>query len=168
MGYKGTRVTTEEASRCEARATSDNPARFQTFEDLEVYKASRQFRKAMYAASRRLPVFENFELASQIRRAPVSLTNNIAEGHGRFHYPDQIRFFLQSRGSLEELIDDLNICLDESYLSSDEVTALKKQARSVLILLNGYLRHLRSRSAVVRESNDRGNESDPLIDGLPL
>jgi hypothetical protein len=69
---------------------------------------------------------------------------------------------------LEELIDDLNICLDESYLSSDEVTALKKQARSVLILLNGYLRHLRSRSAVVRESNDRGNESDPLVDGLPL
>jgi len=101
MGYK---VTTE-------RASSD---KFQTFEDLEVYRIAREFRKTMYAVNRRLPDFEKYELGSQIRRASVSLTNNMAEGHGRFHYPDQIRFFLHSRGSLEELIDDLNICLDET------------------------------------------------------
>ena len=63
----------------------------------------------MYALTRRLPDSEKYDLASQIRRAAVSLTNNIAEGHGRFHYPDQIRFILHSRGSLEELVDDLNI-----------------------------------------------------------
>ena len=50
---------------------------FRTFEDLEVYQAARGFRKSMYAVSRRLPDFEKFELASQIRRASVSLTNNI-------------------------------------------------------------------------------------------
>ena len=86
---------------------------YQTFEDLEAYKAAREFRKAMYGVSRRLPGFEKFELASQIRRAAVSLTNNIAEGHGRFHYLDQIKFMLQARGSLQELIDDLNVCEDE-------------------------------------------------------
>ncbi len=84
--------------------------RFRTFEDLEAYKAAREFRKAMYAVGRRLPDFEKLELASQIRRAAVSLTNNIAEGHGRFHYLDQIKFMLQARGSLEELVDDLNVC----------------------------------------------------------
>src|SRR6266481_8930824 len=83
-----------------------NEKRYRTFEDLEVYQIARKFRKAMYGVNRRLPSFEKFELGSQIRRAAVSLTNNIAEGHGRFHYPDQIRFFLHSRGSLEELIDD--------------------------------------------------------------
>ena len=130
--------------------------KFQTFEDLEVYKVAREFRKAMYAVSRCLPDSEKYDLGRQIRRAAVSLTNKMAEGHGRFHYPDQIRFFLHSRGSLEELVDDLNVCLDENYLSDGETEKLKEQARGLLILINGYLRHLRSRSNSVRET-DEGN-----------
>ncbi len=46
-----------------------SPEKFQTFEDLEVYKAAREFRKAMYVVTRRLPDFEKYDLASQIRRA---------------------------------------------------------------------------------------------------
>ena len=118
---------------------------YQTFEDLEAYKVAREFRKAMYGVSRKLPAFERFELASQIRRAAVSLTNNIAEGHGRFHYPDQIKFILQARGSLQELIDDLNVCEDEDYLPAAEVAPLKQSGWHVLKLLNGYLRWLRDR-----------------------
>ena len=110
---------------------------FQTFEDLEVYKAAREFRKAMYAVSRCLPDFEKYDPGRQIRRAAVSLTNNMAEGHGRFHYPDQIRFFLHSRGSLEELVDDLNVCSDENYVSDEQAEKLKEQARGVLILISG-------------------------------
>ena len=144
-----------------------SPEKFQTFEDLDVYKAARDFRKAMYAVTRRLPEFEKYDLASQIRRASVSLTNNIAEGHGRYHYPDQIRFFLHSRGSLEELVDDLNICSDENYLSRDEATSLKEQARAVLALINGYLRYLRRRSSTVRESEDDSDFTDAFGD-LPL
>jgi four helix bundle protein len=150
MGYK---VTRAEVSR----------EKFQTFEDLEVYKTAREFRKAMYAVNRCLPDFEKYDLGGQIRRAAVSLTNNIAEGHGRFHYPDQIRFFLHSRGSLEELVDDLNVCADEKYLPAHEVAELKEQAREVLILINAYLRYLRSRSSTVRESD--GAES-PIIDDI--
>ena len=117
----------------------------QTFEQLDAYKAAREFRKAMYGISRRLPAFERFELGSQIRRAAVSLTNNIAEGHGRYHYLDQIRFMLQARGSGSELIDDLNICFDEAYIPADELTELKQQSRDVFRLLNGYIRWLRDR-----------------------
>ena len=73
----------------------------------------------MYRIATRLPDVEKFGLASQIRRAAVSLTNNVAEGHGRYHYLDQIKFTLQARGSLEELIDDLNVCADEEYLAID-------------------------------------------------
>src|SRR2546430_14685706 len=153
MSYK---VTKAEAS----------PEKFQTFEDLEVYKGAREFRKAMYAVTRRLPDFEKYELGSQIRRAAVSLANNMAEGHGRFHYPDQIRFFLHSRGSLQELVDDLNTCLDENYLSSDQVA--KEQARRVLILINGYLGYLRSRSPTVRESDGADSDVIDEVDDLLL
>lgn len=142
--------------------------KFQTFEDLDVYKVAREFRKVMYAVNRRLPDFEKYELGSQIRRAAVSLTNNMAEGHGRFHYPDQMRFFLHSRGSLEELVDDVNVCLDENYLSDEEVTKLKEQARGVLLLINGYLRYLRSRSSTVRETDEADSEVTNALDDLPL
>jgi four helix bundle protein len=145
-----------------------SPEKFQTFEDLEVYKAAREFRKAIYAVTRRLPDFEKYELGSQFRRAAVSLTNNMAEGHGRFHYPDQIRFFLHIRGSLEELVDDLNVCLDEKYLGRDEVAKLKDQARGVLILINGYLRYLRNRSSTVRESDGADSDVIDELNDLPL
>jgi len=138
--------------------------KFQTFEDLEVYKAAREFRKAMYAVSRRLPDFEKYDLGRQIRRASVSLTNNVAEGHGRFHYPDQIRFFLHCRGSLEELVDDLNTCCDEKYLSDDEVSMLKKQRNGVLILINGYLRYLRGRSSSVHEADDEEPDFSDVLE----
>ena len=114
-----------------------------TFEDLEVYQVARNFRKTMYAVARRLPDIEKFGLASQVRRAALSLTNNIAEGHGRYHYLDQIRFTLQSRGSLEELIDDLNTCEDEQYLPEKEIASLKQEGWRVRQLIDGYIRYLR-------------------------
>jgi four helix bundle protein len=126
---------------------SEQPKPFKTFEDLEAYQVGREFRKAMYGVARRLPSFEKFELASQIRRAAVSLTNNLAEGHGRYHYLEQIKFTLYSRGSLEELIDDLNVCIDENYLPAPDIANLKQHGWRVYQLLNGYIRYLRDRKA---------------------
>src|SRR6058998_4311715 len=109
------------------KRTEAEDKHYQTFEDLEVYQVAREFRKAMYRIARRLPEEEKFALASQIRRAAVSLTNNIAEGHGRFHFLDQIKFMLQARGSLEELLDDVNVCKDEHYLPDGKTEELKQE-----------------------------------------
>lgn len=134
-----------------------NPAKeskpYATFEDLEVYQAAREFRRAMYQVAKQLPDSEKFGLASQIRRAAVSLTNNIAEGHGRFHFLEQVKFMLQSRGSLQELIDDLNVCDDEQYLLTELIGSLKESGWRVRQLLDGYIRYLRDRkTGVVREA----------------
>jgi four helix bundle protein len=141
---------------------------FLTFEDLEVYKKAREFRKRMYRVARNLPEFEKYGLGSQIRRAAVSLTNNIAEGHGRYHYLDQIKFQLHARGSLSELVDDLNISEDEGYLSAVEVNALKESAKEVQRLINGYIRYLRDQksgaSLLIRESPDEERLDDELAD----
>jgi four helix bundle protein len=138
---------------------------FRTFEDLEVYNKAWQFRKSMYSVTQKLPNFERYELASQIRRASVSLTNNIAEGHGRFHYLEQLKFLFQSRRSLQELIDDLNVCEDEQYLPKPEVAALKEQAKEVQRLISGYARYLRQRkfgssSRVQEVSNEEESLSE--------
>jgi four helix bundle protein len=143
------------------------PDQHSTFEDLEVYQVAREFRKAMYRVAKRLPDIERFGLASQVRRAALSLTNNIAEGHGRYHYLEQIKFTLQSRGSLEELIDDLDVCEDEQYLPVEEIRSLKQEGWRVHKLINGYIRFLRSRttggSSRVQESSTDDLTEDELI-----
>ena len=134
---------------------SEQHQRISTFEDLEVYQAARKFRKAMYLVAKQLPEIEKFGLANQIRRAAVSVTNNIAEGHGRYHYLDQIKFTLHSRGSLEELLDDLNVCEDEQYLTSEEIDSLKADGWRVRQLIDGYVRYLRQQSASSSRSSVR-------------
>ncbi len=142
---------------------------FRTFENLEVYRVAREFRKAMYDAARALPEFEKFALGSQIRRAAVSLTNNLAEGHGRYHYLDQIKFILQARGSLQELIDDLNVCADENYLPAAEIVTLKQHGWRVAQLISGYIRYLREQkgaSASVHESSPAYGFAEDELDFL--
>jgi len=154
-------------SQPQPKRTDDS---FRTFEDLEVYQAAREFRKAMYGVARRLPDFEKFGLVSQVRRAALSLTNNIAEGHGRYHYLDQIKFVLQGRGSLQELMDDLNVCTDENYLSADEIQKLKQEAVRVHQLVNGYIRYLRDRkigqSLTLQETTSAGSLMDEETDAI--
>ena len=151
------------------KRTEAEAKHYQTFEDLEVYQVAREFRKAVYRVAKRLPEEEKFGLASQIRRAAVSLTNNIAEGHGRFHFLEQIKFMRQARGSLEELLDDLNVCEDEAYLAAQESETLKQEGWRVHKLINGYIRFLRSRttgdSSRVREgSSDYDLDEDDFED----
>ena len=110
------------------------------FKDLEVWKAARLLRQEMYKLARRLPDFEKFGLGSQLRRAAVSVTANIAEGFGRFGYQENAQFIRQARGSLYELRDHLTTCLDEGHLTAEESKRLEEIAHSVGRLLNGYLR----------------------------
>jgi four helix bundle protein len=118
-----------------------------SFEDLEVYKAAREFRKKIFGLVKQLPAEEKYNLGSQMRRAATSLTNNIAEGHGRFHYQENIQFLRQSRGSLEELLDDLNICLDESYFQVSEIDPVRVEGFEFLHRINGYIAYLRRRKS---------------------
>ena len=125
----------------------ENVKIYRSFEELDVYKSAGELRKELYRLAKSLPDSEKFNLNLQIRRAVVSLTNNLADGHGRFHYPDNIRFVLISLGSLEELMDDLNVCEDEAHAASDRLTLLRAHCTSLLRQLNGYIRYLRDSKA---------------------
>ena len=118
---------------------------YRSFEELEVYKAAREFRKEIYQLIKKLPEKEKYNLAGQMRRASVSLTNNIAEGHGRYHFQENIQFCRVSRGSLMELIDDLNVCIDEEHFPLAYLEELKEEGYRVNKILNGYIGYLKRR-----------------------
>jgi len=113
-----------------------------SFEDLEVWQFCRQLRNKLTELAKNLPVDEKFRLVGQIIRAARSVTNNLAEGYGRFHYQENIQFCRQSRGSLYELIDHLIICQDEGYIDNELFTAYRADCIRAIQLVNGYIRYL--------------------------
>ena len=118
-----------------------------SFEKLDVYKLAREYRRKIYKLTYKLPKEEQYNLIIQMRKAAVSLTNNIAEGHGRYHYQENIQFLRQSRGSLEELLDDLNVCIDENYAAKDYIEGLKQEGYDLLKKINGYIKYLKDRKS---------------------
>src|SRR5262249_28432273 len=121
--------------------STDYASRF-GLDDFELYKSARHFRIAAYKLIRALPAEEKYCLATQMRRAAISVSNNIAEGHGRWHYQENMHFCRIARGSVEELIDDFNLCLDEGYGIRSDVESLKEEAQIVIARINSYVGYL--------------------------
>jgi four helix bundle protein len=111
-------------------------------DDFELYKIAREFRKRAYRLLRQLPPEEKYALANQMRRAALSVTNNIAEGHGRWHYQENIQLCRVSRGSVDELIDDFNACTDEGYGDPALIAELKAEAYDLIRRINSYIAYL--------------------------
>ncbi len=114
-----------------------------SFEDLEVYKLARNFSQKIGQFIKRLPAIEDHNLKSQMRRAKLSMTNNIAEGFGRYHYQENIQFCRQSRGSICEIIDDFNECCENDYIDLKQSEELKNEAYHLIKVLNGYIAYLK-------------------------
>ncbi|NGP89296.1 four helix bundle protein [Fodinibius halophilus] len=75
----------------------------------------------------------------KISNAAVSITANIAEGYGRFHYQEGVQFYRIARGSLYELKDHLITCMDLGYIDDDlynQGSILIEEAKKIL---NGYI-----------------------------
>ena len=117
------------------------------FEDLKVYQEARVLRKRVYKLTKLLPPEEKYVLYFQMRKAALSTTNCIAEGHGSRSYRHNISYLYRSRGSVCELQDDFNTCEDEGYFKKEHLDDLREQAVKVNKLINGYVSHLRKRMA---------------------
>jgi len=113
-----------------------------SFEDLEVWKLCRELKYKLIGIAIKLPKEERYRMADQIIRASRSITNNIAEGYGRFHFKENIQFCRISRGSIYECIDHLYCCLDENLIESSIFENLKIECTRCLQILNGYIRYL--------------------------
>lgn len=115
-----------------------------TFEELEAWKAGREFR--VFVFRRVVPHLldaREFDLCDQIKRSSHSVTHNIAEGHGRFHFLDNYRFCSQSRGSLNEVLDQLITCHDDSLIEEGLYQEGREHFSRTLRILNGYMSWLK-------------------------
>jgi four helix bundle protein len=92
-----------------------------SFEDLNCWKISTDLRRRCSEIVKGFPKEEKYKLVDQIVRASRSVTANIAEGFGRYHYQEYIQFCRQSRGSLYELMDHFIVAKDEGYISDEEL-----------------------------------------------
>ncbi len=90
-----------------------------------------------------LPASEKFDLHSQLLRASRSATANIAEGWGRFHYKENIKFLLNARGSVAEILDHTIEAKSCNYIDDKELKEIRGQTDRCLKLINGYIRYLR-------------------------
>ena len=85
------------------------------FEDLECYQLALQVMREAYKVVQKLPPEEKFALGLQMRKASVSIGLNIAEGYGRYHYLDSLRFYYIARGSLDETLGGFIACESLGY-----------------------------------------------------
>ena len=114
------------------------------FTTLEAWKKCREVKLFFYnKILSHLPKEERYNLDIQIRKAAISITANISEGYGRYHFQEGIQFYRIARGSLYELEDHLMSCLDLGYVDN----GLKGEGESLIegakITLNGYINFVR-------------------------
>ena len=117
----------------------------QTLDTLEVYILAKEYRKLVVQTTHCFPKDEKFLLTAQIRDSARSITANIAEGYGRFHYQEAIQFCRMARGSLLETYDHLSSALDDGYIQESLFKELKQKQEFLLQKLNGYIAYLKRR-----------------------
>jgi four helix bundle protein len=117
-----------------------------SFERLDVWQKSIDFADLVYKATRSFPDIERFGLTSQMRRAAVSVSSNIAEGSSRFSTADFARFIEIATGSVFEVVSQAFIGRREEFLSEKDFTALyaaaEEQGRMLSGLRNSMLQQL--------------------------
>jgi len=121
-----------------------------SFEELDIYKKCCQLRKKIFELSKTFPSSEKYLLVDQLVRSTRKCPANIAEGHGRFHYQENIQFCRIARGSLAEAQDHLNCACECEYISVPVRDELKKEIQTIIRMINGYIKYLSTKKKAVR------------------
>ena len=90
-----------------------------------------------------LPPEEKWALNQQLRRSSQSIPANIAEGHGRFYFQDNVRFCYIARGSLEETLSHIVYVYKVGYISETLYKSLSVDGENLNRLINGYIGFLK-------------------------
>lgn len=116
-----------------------------SFEDLEAWQAARALTSEVYGLCRRAPFSTDFGLTTQIRRAAVSVMNNLAEGWESLHPDEKKQFYNYSRRSCGEVRSMSYVLLDNEYITEKEHKTLLSSCIRSGMLTSGLIRSLTAR-----------------------
>ena len=122
-----------------------------SYKDLIAWQKGMELVTAIYDATDRFPLHEQFGLVSQLRRAAVSVPSNIAEGKAHYSNRDFVRFLRHARGSLAEIETQVLIARQRKYLNSETTTKLTQTTDELGRILSGLINSL-NKAEQVRDS----------------
>ncbi len=117
------------------------------FEDLDCYMQATDVVVNVHRLANSLPNEEKFDLVQQMRRSSKSITANIAEGYGRYHYLDTLKFYSNARGSLNETLSHVITAYTLGYIQKDYFEGLYTLIRQTEKTLNGLMSYVRQKKA---------------------
>lgn len=113
--------------------------KIESFTDLHTWQEGHELVVATYRFTKKLPNEETFALKSQMQRAAVSVTSNIAEGFSRSTFADKLHFYHMAKGSLTELQNQFMIAKDVGYMKTSDFDTLLEQSKVAYSLLTGLI-----------------------------
>ena len=119
---------------------------YRHFTEMPVWQRGHAIVLQIYGLTDRFPESEKYALTSQIRRAAVSITSNIAEAFGRQTAKDKVRFYLNARGSCYEAQNQVYVATDLAYLAPSDGAELNQGLERVTHDLNKIMKTLRTHS----------------------
>ncbi len=112
----------------------------QHFYDLNIWKESNRLSVKIYEITENFPDNEKYGITNQLRRASSSVGANIAEGFGRFHYKDKIKFYYNARGSVCEVQNFLFLSQGLKYLSKEEARKIFSEYEQLNKRINSFIK----------------------------
>lgn len=111
-----------------------------SYKDLIVWKKAKELAIEIYKITGNFPKEEKFGITNQLRRAVVSISNNISEGTGRQYKKDTIQFLFVSNGSLNEVESMLQIA-KLGFINEKQTDELVQRTEEVRKLLKGFIKY---------------------------
>ena len=120
-------------------------AKLDKFEDLKCWQSARVLVNMIYRQCKKGELKNDWDTKSQLKRATLSIMNNIAEGFGRINEKDALKFYDYAQSSGFEVRSMLYVLIDLEYITENEFETLMNETNKTINLTLGFIRYLRNR-----------------------
>ncbi len=116
-----------------------------SFEKYDLYQKSINFVNSIYNLTKKYPKSEQFGLSSQLRRASISISFNLAEGFCNHYKKEKVHFYRIAKGSIHECISGLTISVFQKFINNDEYIEMYNECYNLSRMISGLIKNIENR-----------------------